>query len=94
MRSKKVREVRESKRALLPLKPLHSKALRGYMGKVREIFNIEIKYIIYNMGYQASAWSIFLSYPYNLVICINNIYLGGKRKLHIPLPLLQMKKEI
>ena len=94
MRSEKVREVRESKRALLPLKPLHSRALQGYMGKVREITNIEIKNIFYNMGYLARARSIILSYPYNLAICLNNIYLGGKRKLNIPLPLLQMIKEI
>ncbi len=92
MRVKKVREVRESKRALLPLKPLHSKALRGYMGKVRELFNIDIKNNIYNIGYLASAWSIILSYPYLLAICINYRYLGGKRKSNILLPLLQMIK--
>ena len=37
MRAKNVRDVRGCKRYLLHAKPLYSKALRGYLGNVRDI---------------------------------------------------------
>ena len=79
MRAKNVRDVRGCKRYLLHSKPLYRKALRGYLGNVRDISNIEgeEKYIYTDWAFSLELISI--SYTYIFTIYNKHIYLGSKR---------------
>ena len=66
--TKNVRDVRDCKRYLLHPKPLHSKALRGFLGDVRDISNIGgEKNIVYTRvppGPQANIYLLQLHFRY------------------------------
>ena len=91
--TKNVRDVRGCKRYLLHAKSLYSKALRGYLGNVRDISIIGGEKNMYIQEYLPVPSLISISYNYILAICIKYIYLGRKRCKFYLLHLLQMIKE-
>ncbi len=77
--TKNVRDVRGCKRYLLHAKPLYSKALRGFLGNVRDISNIGGEKNIVYTRVPPGPRLISISYTYNLAMCIIYIYLRRKR---------------
>jgi len=93
MRAKNVRDVRGCKRYLLHPKPLYSKALRGYLGNVRDISIIGGEKNMYILEYPPVPSLISISYNYKLDIYNKYIYLRRKRCKFYLLHLLQMIQE-
>jgi hypothetical protein len=93
MRAKNVRDVRDCKRYLLHAKPLYSKALRAYLGNVRDISIIGGEKNIVYTDRSPAPGPISISYNYILAIYNIYIYLERKRWKFYLLHLLQMIKE-